>query len=55
MAMGATMYAIRPNGDPGTTRGVIPDYEVIQSEEDTKKGVDTIMDFTMKLIKNPKG
>ena len=50
MAMGATTYAIRPNGDPSTTRGVIPDYEVTQLKEDTEKGIDTVMDFTMKLI-----
>jgi hypothetical protein len=52
MAIGATMYEIRPNGDPSSTRGVVPDYEVTQSENDTKKGIDTVMGFTMKLIKN---
>ncbi len=52
MAMGATNYAIRPNGDPSTTRGVVPDYEVTQLKEDTEKGVDTIMNYTLKLIKN---
>lgn len=51
MAMGATMYVIRPNGNPSTKRGVIPDYEVIQKKEDTEKGNDTVMEFTMKLIK----
>jgi len=54
MAMGATNYAIRPNGDPSTKRGVIPDYEIHQIKKDTEKGTDTIMDFTMKLIKNKK-
>ena len=52
MAMGATMYSIRPNGDSSTTRGVIPDYEVIQTKADTEKGADTVMDFTMNLIRN---
>ncbi len=51
LAGGSTTLCIRPNGDPSTARGIIPDYEVVQSEEDTKKGVDTVMDFTMKLIK----
>jgi hypothetical protein len=52
MAMGATNYAIRPNGDPSTTRGVIPDYEVTQLKKDTEKGIDTVLNFTLKLIKN---
>jgi len=51
MAMGATEYSIRPSGDPGTTRGVIPDYEIIQLKKDTEKGTDTVMDFTLGLIK----
>lgn len=52
MAMGATNYSIRSNGDPSTMRGVIPDYEVTQTKTDSKKGIDTILDFTLKLIKN---
>jgi len=32
-------------------RGVIPDYEVKQKPEDTAKGVDTILQFTLDLIK----
>jgi hypothetical protein len=51
LSVAATIYNIRPNGDPNTTRGVIPDYEIIQTKEDSEKGIDTIMDFTMKLIK----
>ena len=51
LAGGSTTLCIRPNGDPSTARGIIPDYEVVQSEEDTRKGVDTVMGFTMKLIK----
>ncbi|MCX6283114.1 MAG: S41 family peptidase [Bacteroidetes bacterium] len=54
MAMGATNYTIRPNGDPSTKRGVIPNYEVTQLKADTEKGIDTIMDFTTKLIKKGK-
>ena len=33
-------------------RGVIPDYEVNQKPEDTAKGVDTVLQFTLGLIKN---
>ena len=33
-------------------RGVIPDYEVGQKAEDTAKGVDTVLQFTLNLIKN---
>ncbi|MHC4498872.1 MAG: S41 family peptidase [Planctomycetota bacterium] len=32
-------------------RGVIPDYEVKQTPEDTAKGVDTVLQFTLDLIK----
>jgi C-terminal processing protease CtpA/Prc len=32
-------------------RGVIPDYEVKQTPEDTAKGVDTVLEFTLELIK----
>jgi hypothetical protein len=32
-------------------RGVIPDYEVKQKPEDTAKGVDTVLQFTLDLIK----
>ena len=33
-------------------RGVIPDYEVSQKPEDTAEGVDTVLQFTLELIKN---
>jgi C-terminal processing protease CtpA/Prc len=33
-------------------RGVIPDYEVNQKPEDTARGVDTVLQFTLDLIKN---
>jgi len=32
-------------------RGVIPDYEVKQKPQDTGKGVDTVLQFTLNLIK----
>jgi len=32
-------------------RGVIPDYEVKQKPEDTAKGIDTVLQFTLDLIK----
>jgi hypothetical protein len=38
-------------GKPGG-RGVIPDYEVKQKPEDTAKGVDTVLQFALNLIKN---
>jgi Peptidase family S41 len=50
MALGATIYEVRVSGDPNTTRGVIPDYEVSQSKAATAKGIDTIMEFAMKLV-----
>jgi hypothetical protein len=34
------------------TGGVKPDYEVRQKPEDTAKGVDTVLQFTLNLIKN---
>ena len=34
-------------------RGVIPDYEVKQTIQDTAKGVDTVVQFTLNLIKDP--
>lgn len=33
--------------------GVAPDYAVKQKPEDTAKGVDTVLQFTLNLIKNP--
>ena len=32
-------------------RGVVPDYEVNQSEKDLEKGIDSVMEFTEKLIR----
>ena len=33
-------------------RGVIPDYEVKQKPEDTAKGIDTVLQFTLNLIES---
>ena len=38
-------------GSKNDGRGVIPDYEVKQKPEDTAKGVDTVLQFTLNLIK----
>jgi C-terminal processing protease CtpA/Prc len=40
-------------GDKKDGRGVVPDYEVYQKPEDTAKGVDTVLQFTLGLIKEP--
>lgn len=43
-------YFVRPGGfDDG--KGVIPDYEMKQSIDDTKNGIDTVLEFTKYLIK----
>ena len=38
-------------GSKNDGRGIIPDYEVKQKPEDTAKGVDTVLQFTLDLIK----
>ncbi len=38
-------------GDKKDGRGVVPDYEVNQTPEDTEKGVNTVLQFTLDLIK----
>ncbi len=38
-------------GSKNDSHGVIPDYEVKQKPEDTAKGVDTVLQFTLDLIK----
>ncbi len=38
-------------GDKKDGRGVVPDYEVYQKPQDTAKGVDTVLQFTLNLIK----
>jgi hypothetical protein len=44
-------YFVEAGGKPDG-RGVLPDYEVKQKPEDTAKGVDTVLQFTLNLIKN---
>lgn len=39
-------------GGKSDGRGVIPDYEVKQKPEDTAKGIDTVLQFTLNLIKS---
>lgn len=34
------------------SHGVIPDYEVKQTPEDTEKGIDTVLEFTKEFIRN---
>ncbi len=55
MATGSTTYSVRPSGDPGGTRGVVPDYEVRESLADRRHGVDTVMNFTLALIERGEG
>lgn len=38
-------------GDKKDGRGVVPDYEVVQKSEDSAKGIDTVLQFTLDLIK----
>ena len=44
-------YIVQACGKPDG-RGVIPDYEVKQNPEDIAKGVDTVLQLTLNLIKN---
>ena len=44
-------YIVQACGKPNG-RGVLPDYEVKQKAKDTAKGVDTVLQFTLDLIKN---
>ena len=46
-------YFVEACGKPDG-RGVVPDYEVKQKQEDTAKGVDTVLEFTLNLIKSNK-
>ena len=39
-------------GSKNDGRGIIPDYEVKQTPEDTAKAVDTVLQFTLNLIKD---
>ena len=44
-------YYVLPGGKPDG-RGVVPDFEVKQKPEDTAKNVDTVLQFTLNLIKD---
>ena len=44
-------YFVEACGKPDG-RGLLPDYEVKQKPEDTAKGVDTVLQFTLNLIKD---
>jgi len=46
----STTFMIRPSGDKDMTHGVIPDYYVEQTIEDTEKDIDTILNYTFDLI-----
>lgn len=47
----ASKHLVTACGKPDG-QGVLPDYEVKQKPQDTAKGVDTVMEFTLNLIKN---
>ena len=47
----ACKYFVDAGGKPDG-RGVIPDYEVKQKPQDSAKGIDTVLQFTLNLIKN---
>ena len=49
----ACKYFVDASGKPDG-RGVLPDYEVKQKPEDTAKGVDTVLQFTLNLVKSSK-
>jgi hypothetical protein len=44
-------YFVEACGKPDG-KGVMPDYEVLQKPEDTTKGIDTVLEFTLDLIRN---
>lgn len=44
-------YFVRPSGSEDMSSGVIPDYEVSQTIDDIKTDIDTVMEYTKKLIK----
>jgi len=50
----STTFMIRPNGDKDITHGVIPDYYVEQTIDDSKKNIDTILAYTLDLIEKTK-
>lgn len=50
----STTFMIRPNGSTDMTHGVIPDYYVEQTIDDSKKNIDTILAYTLDLIEKTK-
>lgn len=46
-------YFVEACGKPDG-KGVMPDYEVLQKPQDTAKGVDTVLQFTLNLVKQSK-
>jgi hypothetical protein len=50
----STTFIVRPNGNIDMTHGVIPDYRVEQTIEDTEKNEDTILNLTLELIEKTK-
>ncbi len=46
----STTFQIRPYGDTDMTHGVIPDFYVEQTTEDTEKNLDTVLEYTLDLI-----
>lgn len=52
MRLGVSIKYFEALGDKKDGHGVVPEYEVRQSGVDTAKGVDTVMEFTLGMIKN---
>lgn len=50
----STTFMIRLSGDTDMTHGVIPDYYVEQTIEDTEKDIDTILKYTLDLMEKTK-
>lgn len=50
----STTFMIRPNGSTDMTHGVVPDYHIEQTTEDTEKNIDTTLNFTLDLIEKTK-
>jgi C-terminal processing protease CtpA/Prc len=48
----STTFMLRPNRDPTMISGLLPDYKVVQKQEDTEKGVDTVLRFCINFIKS---
>jgi|GEM_PF-6314091 len=46
----STTFMIRPSGDMDMTHGVIPDYNIEQTIEDTENNEDPLLNYTLDLI-----